>query len=113
MTRLVEDRGCMMKGGVAHVGRVGVTSARRSLTSCRARIRSVPGSKRSVMEDRFSTDLERMTSRSSTPARESSIGMVTCDSTSVELSPRVGVWTSTFGGANSGKTSTGASRSSP
>src|SRR3990172_9636219 len=45
MTRLVDDKGCMMKGGVAQVGRVGYTLARRSDTSCPPWIRSVPGSK--------------------------------------------------------------------
>src|SRR5206468_12998256 len=66
----------------------------------------------SVMEDNCGTDFERITSRFSTPLSASSSGMVTWDSTSVEESPTERVWTSTRGGANSGKTSTGIFRTS-
>ena len=111
-TRRVAETGGMMTGGAAHVGSVGLTTARRSDTSCRARIRSVPGFMISVMEDNCGTDFERITSRFSTPLSASSSGMVTWDSTSVEESPTDRVWTSTRGGANSGKTSTGIFRTS-
>ena len=81
--------------------------ASRSCTSCRASIKSVPGSKISLIDDSWSTDLERMTSSPGIPLSTSSNGTVTRASTSAEESPRQGVWISTLGGANSGKTSTG------
>jgi hypothetical protein len=49
----------------------------------------------------------------STPASACSSGTVTSDSTSAAESPSVIVWTSTFGGANSGNTSTGMLRICP
>jgi hypothetical protein len=36
MIRLVDDNGGIMKGGLAHVGKVGVATDKRSCTSCRA-----------------------------------------------------------------------------
>src|SRR6266508_3056173 len=113
MTRLVADRGCIMNGGLAQVGSVGVTVATRSCTSCRARSRSVPGSKMSTIDDSWGTDLERITSSPATPLSASSSGTVTRASTSDEERPRQGVWISTRGGANSGKTSTGIELSCP
>ena len=107
MTRLVDDRGWIITGGPAQFGRVAVFSAIRSATHWRAWRTSVPGLKMSSMELSWGTDLDRMTSRPGTPLRASSSGTVTRDSTSDGDSPREGVWTSTFGGANSGKTSTG------
>ena len=101
-----------MTGGAAHVGNVGVATARRSETNWRARMRSAPGSKMSVIDDNCGADLERNMSSPSTPLRASSRGMVTWASTSVEVSPTASVWTSTRGGANSGKTSTGISLTS-
>src|SRR5437867_4443193 len=62
-TRRVAETGGMMTGGAAHVGSVGLTTARRSDTSCRARIRSVPGFMISVMEDNCGTDFERISAR--------------------------------------------------
>ena len=47
------------------------------------------------------------------PFRACSIGMVTSSSTSAAERPRHGVWISTRGGANSGKTSTGIRASWP
>ena len=96
-----------MTGGAAQVGNVGITVARRSCTNCRARRTSVPGLKRSSIDDKSGIDLERMMSSPSTPLNACSSGTVTRDSTSSAESPRHGVWISTRGGANSGKTSTG------
>ncbi len=45
MTRLVEDRGERMTGGLATLGSRGATWASRSWTSCRAFMSSVPSSK--------------------------------------------------------------------
>ena len=74
--------------------------------------RSVPGSKTSRIRDRPATDSERMSSRKATPtSRSCSIGTVISCSTSAADSPRASVWISTVGGANSGRTSTGISRS--
>jgi hypothetical protein len=107
MTRLVAESGCIMNGGLAHVGRVGVTIATRSWTSWRASSRSDPGSKIITIDDSPVTDVERMMSRPSTPASACSRGTVTRASTSSEVIPSESVWISTRGGANSGKTSTG------
>src|SRR5688572_31963572 len=52
-----------------------------------------------------SSDFDRRTSRLGIPNRACSIGMVTSASTSVVERPTQIVCTSTFGGANSGKTS--------
>src|SRR5918996_3191852 len=95
-----------MNGGLAHVGRVGVTIAIRSCTCCLASRRSVPRLKIISIEDSCSTDLDLMTASPGTPLSVCSRGTVTSDSTWAAESPREGVWISTFGGANSGKTST-------
>ena len=107
MIRLVEDIGWMITGGFAQVGRTGVAVCRRSCTSCRARISSVPGLKKRKISDKSGTDLERMTSRPGNPFRAFSSGTVINSSTSIAESPMLLVWISTLGGANSGKTSTG------
>ena len=109
MTRLSEDSGDMMTGGRAAAGRVGATRARRSWTSCRAGIRSVPFSKISTTDDKPSTDLERSTSSPGTPFIAASSGTLMSASTSELESPGASVWISTSGGANSGNTSNGAS----
>ena len=106
MTRLVADRGWIMKGGLAHVGSCGEIWAMRSATCCRAVSRSVPGLKIISIDDSDSTDFERISSRPGTPLSVCSSGIVTSASTWFADRPRAGVWTSTFGGANSGKTST-------
>ena len=106
MTRLVADSGGIIHGGLAQVGRVGVTWAIRSCTSCRARISSVPRSKMSWIDESWATDFERSSSSPGSPLSCSSIGTVISCSTSVEELPRAIVWISTRGGANSGKTST-------
>lgn len=108
IARLVAESGCSMIGGLAQRGRPGVARASRSWTNCREVMRSVPGWKISLMDERSATDFERMTSRSGTPFRASSRGTVTSSSTSAGDRPSAAVCTSTCGGANSGKTSTGA-----
>src|SRR4029079_311524 len=110
MARLVAESGCIMKGGAAHVGSGGVTAVMLSWTSWRARRRSVPGLKISSMDDSWSTDFDRRTSRPSTPASACSSGVVTNASTSAADRPSGAVLLSTRGGANSGKTSTGIDR---
>ena len=111
-TRLVDESGGMIDGGTAQLGSVGVTVAIRSCTSWRASSKSVPRSKMSVIEESCGTELERITSRCGTPLSWCSSGTVTNSSTSAAERPSVGVWISTRGGANSGKTSTRASRRS-
>src|SRR6478736_7020638 len=108
MTRLVEDSGWSITGGAAQVGRVGMTVAIRSDTNCRAVSRSVPGLNSITMADSCDTDFDRIWSRPSMPLKACSIGTVTSSSTSEAVRPRHAVWTSTRGGANSGKTSTEA-----
>ena len=111
MTRLVADSGWIMTGGAAHRGNVEDTAAIRSATSCRAVRRSSPSLKMSSICESCSTDLDLITSSPGTPLSACSIGTVTRDSTSVADRPSARVWISTFGGANSGKTSTGVPRS--
>ncbi len=109
MTRLREESGDMITGGRAAAGSVGATRARRSWTSCRAGMRSVPFSKMRTTDDKPSTDLERRTSRPGTPFMAASSGTLMSASTSELESPGASVWISTSGGANSGNTSNGAS----
>ena len=111
MTRLVVEVGGIMNGGAAQVGRDGVTASTRSCTSCREWRMSVPSLNSSSTDDSCGTDFERMTSRPSMPFSDCSSGMLTRVSTSAADSPRQIVWISTRGGANSGKASTGMSRS--
>src|SRR5918994_3397258 len=113
MTRLVEERGGIIQGGLAQVGRLGDASDRRSCTNCRASYRSVSLLKRSSICERSETDLERISSSPGTPFSWSSSGMVISSSTCSEELPTAMVWISTIGGANSGKTSTSALRVSP
>ena len=109
MTRLRDESGDMITGGRAAAGSVGATRARRSWTSCRAGMRSVPFSKIRTTDDKPSTDLERRTSRPGTPFMAASSGTLMSASTSELESPGASVWISTSGGANSGNTSNGAS----
>src|SRR5829696_3817368 len=113
MTRLVDDRGGIIQGGLAQVGRLGEASDRRSCTNCRASYRSVSLLKRSSICERSLTDLERISSSPGTPFSWSSSGTVISSSTCSEELPTAMVWISTRGGANSGKTSTSALRVSP
>ncbi len=73
----------------------------------------MPRSKSSTIDESCGTDLERIVSSSGRPWSDCSSGTVTSSSTSSAERPRLGVWISTFGGANSGKTSTGVSRKRP
>src|SRR5215217_4440514 len=113
MTRLVDDRGGIIQGGLAQVGKLGEASDRRSCTNCRASYRSVSLLKRSSICERSETDLERISSSPGTPFSWSSSGMVISSSTCSEELPTAMVWISTRGGANSGKTSRSALRVSP
>jgi hypothetical protein len=90
-----------------------MTVAIRSDTSCRAVSRSVPRWKISSIDDSCSTDLERIVAILGMPLSACSRGIVTSSSTSAAASPRDGVWISTRGGANSGKTSTALFWSAP
>ena len=76
MIRLVAESGGIIHGGLAQVGRVGVTWAMRSCTSCRALTSSVPRSKISSIAESWETDFERSSSRPGTPVSCSSIGIV-------------------------------------
>src|SRR4029079_16622245 len=60
MIRLVDDSGGIIQGGLDHVGRVGVTCASRSWTSCLARISSVPFLNTRRIEDSCDTDFDRI-----------------------------------------------------
>ena len=81
--------------------------SRRSCTSWRAPISSVPSSKIITTDDSPSTDFERSVRRPGTPFMAFSSGTVTRLSTSPVERPGASVWISTSGGANSGNTSSG------
>ena len=91
MTRLRDDSGDMITGGRAAAGSVGATRASRSCTSCRAGIRSVPGSKMRTTDDSPSTDFERSTSRPGTPFIAASSGTLISASTSALERPGASV----------------------
>jgi hypothetical protein len=111
MTRLVDDRGWSICGGLDTWGRA-CAWVRRSCTTWRACSRSVPGSKISSIRDSPGIDSERIVSSQATPlSRSCSSGTVMSCSTSAVDSPSASVWISTVGGENSGRTSTGRSRS--
>jgi hypothetical protein len=111
MTRLVDDSGWSIWGGLDTRGRA-CAWVRRSCTTCRARSRSVPGSKISSTRDSPGRDSDRVVSSQATPlSRSCSRGTVMSCSTSAADSPSASVWISTVGGENSGSTSTGRSRS--
>ena len=110
MTRLVADSGWSMTGGAAQVGSDGVICGDplrdelAGLELVRARLEEQHDLRQ--LDDRLRADrLEP-----SMPASDCSIGTVTSCSTSSAESPMQIVWISTFGGANSGKTSTGIAR---
>jgi hypothetical protein len=111
MTRLVDDSGWSICGGLDTWGRAWAWMS-RSWTTWRALSGSVPGSKIISIRDSPGTDSERMVSSQATPlSRSCSRGTVMSCSTSAGDSPRASVWTSTVGGVNSGRASTGMSRS--
>src|SRR5215217_2457812 len=73
---------------------------------------SVPGLNTITISESPETDSERITSTPSMPfSKSASSGTVIICSTSLAESPNASVWTSTYGGVNSGRTSTGALRS--
>ena len=72
---------------------------------------SVPLAKMSSMDDCWGIDFERSVASPGIPVSPCSIGTVMSSSTSWADRPSASVCTSTRGGANSGKTSTGVSRS--
>ncbi len=112
MTRLVEDSGCSITGMPADCGSSAMASFTRSRTSWRAVMRSVPRLKSSMICDSACDRGRADDVDVGNAAQRSSIGMVMSSSTSAEVIPGPSVWISTFGGANSGKTSTGILRSS-
>ena len=108
--RLVAESGCSTQGMPADAGRLGIAIATRSFTSWRASRLSVPRLKKRVIADSPGTVFDRMTSSPGVLFSDCSIGIViSCSTSSVDM-PSPSVCTSTNGGANSGKTSTGMSR---
>src|SRR5207245_1995026 len=81
-TRLVDESGDSITGGRATVGNRLAAKAKRSCTSCLARMRSVPSWKIKTIEDKPSTDLERMTFIQGVPLSAFSNGMLIRLSTS-------------------------------
>ena len=109
-SRLLEDRGWIICGSSATCGNPATPTAcvRRSCTTCRASSTSVPGSNVMTTDESPGSDTDSISSRKATPAsRSCSSGTVISCSTSSAESPRASVWTSTIGGLNSGRTSTG------
>ena len=106
MTRLADEVGWSMTGAFEAL----VSSApwvRRSCTTCRARIGSVPSSKVITTEDRPGIDVDCIRSTQAMPlSRLDSSGTVTRSSTSCADSPSASDCTSTVTGANSGPGST-------
>ena len=95
-----------MNGGLDHVGRVGVTMAMRSCDHLAGPKRSVPGLKISSICEYCGTDFERM----HVEAGHAVERLLQGDGDELfdlgRGEAEGGVCTSTFGGANSGKTST-------
>ena len=96
-----------------HLRRLATRSAaraawvRRSCTTWRARKRSVPGSKTITIDDRPGPTATGSCRARPTPlSRSGSSGTVISCSTSSADRPSASVWTSTFGGVNSGSVST-------
>src|SRR5215208_8536764 len=92
MKRLADDKGWIMTGFFDTDGKPTADRARRSPTSCLARLMSVPGSKYRKMEDNPGNDFDSILSSQGTPAsifcsRET----VTISSTSLAESPRASV----------------------
>ena len=95
ITRLADESGCSICGDLATDGTF-LDIVSRSLTICRARIGSVPGSKMSTIEESPVIDSEWISSTQATPASKScSSGTVTRFSTSSAERPSASVWTST------------------
>src|SRR5690242_13333543 len=66
MTRFVADTGWTIVGGCATFGMV-TARLRRSATSCRARITSVPGSKTRIIDESPGTEVEWIDCRKGVP----------------------------------------------
>jgi hypothetical protein len=110
MTRLREDTGWTMTGGVPTCGNAWAWE-RCSETNCRAVRIFVPRWKMRSIEESPGTDSDRIRSSHGIPlSRSCSSGTVISCSTSAAESPSASAWISTCGGANSGSTSTDAFR---
>ncbi len=110
ISRLVEDSGERITGRLAAAGSREASTASRSCTTCRAAIRSVPSLRIRTTDERPSTDFDRIVLSPIVPFRAFSSGTLIRLSTSSVESPGASVWISIRGGANSGKTSSGACR---
>ena len=108
ITRLRLDSGERITGGLTTAGKRLAATDSRSATSCRATIRSDPSLKIKTTDESPSTDFDRRVFSPVVPLSEFSSGTLTSASTSSVDSPGASVWISTSGGANSGKTSSGA-----
>ena len=105
MTRLVVDSGGRITGGAAQVGSVGV-DRRQALLDHLARLDQVGAALEDELDRRELRDRRRADLvEPRTPLSACSSGTVTSSSVSAVESPRQMVWTSTRGGANSGKAS--------
>jgi len=101
-TRLVDDSGWIITGGVPTLGSATACDS-RSCVICRALRMSVPGSKTRSMDDSPVTDSELMCFSHGMPlSRSCSSGTVISCSTSAADSPRASVWICTDGGVNCG-----------
>ena len=109
-SRLVDESGERITGGRAAAGSRGASTASRSCTTCRAAIRSVPSLRIRTTDESPSTDFDRIVFSPIVPLSAFSSGTLIRLSTSSVESPGASVWISTNGGANSGKTSSGAFR---
>ena len=109
-SRLVDDSGERITGCRAAVGSRAASTASRSCTTWRAAIRSVPSLRINTTDESPSTDFDRIVLRPIVPLSAFSSGTLIRLSTSSVERPGASVWTSIKGGANSGKTSSGAFR---
>ena len=101
-TRLTDERGSTITGGVPTPGRA-CAWVIRSCTTCRAWYTSVPGSNTSWIEDSPGIDREVIRCTHGTPfSRSCSIGTVISCSTSAADRPSASACTSTVVAANSG-----------
>ena len=108
MMRLAVATVCSNVGAVDTFGRARAWVI-RSLTICRARMRSVPGANNKSIEDTPVIDSDSMDLSQGTPTKRSaSSGTVISDSTSAADSPSASVLTCRVSGENSGTTSSGA-----
>ena len=105
ITRLADETGCSICGGLDTFGSAAAPT-RRSGTTWRALSIGVPGSKIISIDDRPGIDRDRIDCIHATPlSRSCSRGTVMSCSTSAADSPRASVCTSTVVGVNSGSTS--------